>query len=44
MIVPNIFALSQMYKEPQHFVPERFLDESNKPDSPAEYVFGFGRR
>ncbi|EMD36399.1 hypothetical protein CERSUDRAFT_84543 [Gelatoporia subvermispora B] len=44
VVVPNVWALSQMNcEDPQSFKPERFLGP-NKPASPNEYIFGFGRR
>ncbi|OCH93209.1 cytochrome P450 [Obba rivulosa] len=44
VVVPNVWALSQMNcEDAQSFKPERFL-APDKPANPAEYIFGFGRR
>ncbi|KAJ7736960.1 cytochrome P450 [Mycena maculata] len=48
-VIPNIWSLSRAPDPdypPENFSPERFLDNSriNKPLSPLEYCFGFGRR
>lgn len=37
-------ALSQTVKKPERFDPDRFIDEAKSPQSPYDYVFGFGRR
>lgn len=44
VVVPNVFALSQLSDDPCSFNPERFLSEDSTPANPTEYIFGFGRR
>lgn len=42
----NIWALSRdknVYRSPEKFIPDRFVDEPNLPD-PRDFAFGFGRR
>ena len=37
-----------MYPDPDHFIPQRFLNKHGHLDAegkdPADFVFGFGRR
>ncbi|KAF5314926.1 hypothetical protein D9619_007168 [Psilocybe cf. subviscida] len=48
LVIPNVWALSRessVYKDPETFNPDRFLDEDcNLTDDDSDYVFGFGRR
>ncbi|KAJ7291647.1 cytochrome P450 [Mycena rebaudengoi] len=44
MVLPNIWAISRDTTDPEDFSPDRFLNESNRPVDPFEYVFGAGRR
>jgi hypothetical protein len=42
----NIWALSRdknVYRSPEKFMPDRFVDDPNVPD-PRDFAFGFGRR
>lgn len=32
-----------VYREPEEFIPERFLGDNPEPE-PTNYIFGFGRR
>ncbi|KAG9075892.1 hypothetical protein FRC06_009838 [Ceratobasidium sp. 370] len=45
-VVANVWKIMhdpEVYKEPERFIPERYLTE-NPPPGPESYAFGFGRR
>ncbi|KAJ3575314.1 hypothetical protein NP233_g1185 [Leucocoprinus birnbaumii] len=47
VVMPNAWALAftpNAEYDPQEFIPERFLDESQDILDPMTYAFGFGRR
>ncbi|KAJ7259646.1 cytochrome P450 [Mycena rebaudengoi] len=43
-VFPNIWAIARDTSNPDDFNPDRFLDESDQPPNPFDYVFGTGRR
>jgi len=46
VVMANLWAISQdpkVYPDPHLFIPERFMGETNVPDS-RDIVFGYGRR
>ncbi|KAG9090025.1 hypothetical protein FS749_000877 [Ceratobasidium sp. UAMH 11750] len=46
LVLANIWQIMhdpEVYKEPERFMPERYLAE-NPPPGPESYAFGFGRR
>ncbi|KAJ8503632.1 hypothetical protein ONZ45_g10684 [Pleurotus djamor] len=47
MVVPNVWAVAfeeNSKYNPQHFIPERFLDPTQNVVDPASWAFGFGKR
>ncbi|KAH9951705.1 cytochrome P450 [Amylocystis lapponica] len=47
ILIPNIWAIAHAPNEkydPQAFIPERFLDETQNIPDPATWAFGFARR
>ncbi|KIY43454.1 cytochrome P450 [Fistulina hepatica ATCC 64428] len=44
-IIPNVYAMMRKCKNPEDFIPERFLEgATEKITDPTIFAFGFGRR